>query len=786
MKKLLLFLFLFAPYKLFADAGDVTIINTISPKNYPASFQYVTRSTYVFVSTTPFSKNLGPTDLTVQHALQTLDQLTVSGGGSSTATITSSYGAMYLSSGAISVTNISTTPVKLSIFNVPGISSNTVVSTTAATITISTGGIFNIVANIISTGTGNFNQYFEIRVNASTTGFTCQDTPSARCVMEGIKSLSTNDVVSLYTNVSLVGNSTITATDAQLLVMSLGGSGSGGGGGGGGTPGGSNTNVQFNNSGSFGGDNGLQYDNSVSSITLGGKFGETTNSTSILLDDNNGGGDPLITLDDSNSSPGGGILFTEFGSPRFKWTNSASNFQFQISTGNSLNPVSRMIFPKNNQKTQITDAAGNVKVQFDPIGNSSFTIPVYLSTITINKQLIDSAGSVGTNGQVLTSNGSVDTWQTPTTGGGGSGSPLEVFSNFVGKRSSPTLSIGLDATMTMSVTGSTAVIGVNLGSTNTWSAMQTFSSATAANFYASTITIGSPNTSFPATPLSIIQSTNTYLQEVIQNTSTGTSASGNLLIVSDKGTNLTNYLDMGIVSAEYNAFGFSDVLSTGAYLYTSDHSLDIGTDLNSSDPNERLAFITGGATTANIRETITDNGSIDFFSSATFRVPVTFSSTTIGFFDLQFDAAQAKLPGSNSPYISNSTGETSASIYYDDTSTQSVTWSGLVTHYDGRPLYADIIFTSTATSGTINWGVYTDTETPNMMTNNYDTNSYSVIVTTSVTISGTSNSLKIATVSLSNTTAHNGDVVTFKLEREAGSLDTSVGFGRVKKLRVYE
>jgi hypothetical protein len=44
------------------------------------------------------------------------------------------------------------------------------------------------------------------------------------------------------------------------------------GGGGSGTPSGSNTNVQFNNSGAFGGDSGFQYDSSVSSVSVAGSI----------------------------------------------------------------------------------------------------------------------------------------------------------------------------------------------------------------------------------------------------------------------------------------------------------------------------------------------------------------------------------------------------------------------------------------------------------------------------------------------------------------------------------
>ena len=52
-----------------------------------------------------------------------------------------------------------------------------------------------------------------------------------------------------------------------------------GGGGGGGTPGGSNTQVQFNDGGSFGGDAGLTYDKATDVLTVAGSFNGPHNGT---------------------------------------------------------------------------------------------------------------------------------------------------------------------------------------------------------------------------------------------------------------------------------------------------------------------------------------------------------------------------------------------------------------------------------------------------------------------------------------------------------------------------
>lgn len=176
--------------------------------------------------------------------------------------------------------------------------------------------------------------------------------------------------------------------------------------------------------------------------------------------------------------------------------------------------------------------------------------------------------------------------------------------------------------------------------------------------------------------------------------------------------------------------------------------------------------------------------------STTIAGPVTFSSTTIGLFNAIFYAAQAKLPGSNGlnnvPFISNSTGEAAAGVYFDDTSTQNVTWPALCIQYDGRPLYAQIVFTSTATSGTIDFGVSIATQVVNVTTTNFDTLTYNVEVTTSVVSSANSNALQNATVSLSTQGLVNGQPYFLQLRRLAGLLDTAVGFARVKWVWLYE
>lgn len=195
----------------------------------------------------------------------------------------------------------------------------------------------------------------------------------------------------------------------------------------GGTPAGSNSFVQYNNAGSFGADAGFQYDSSVSSVTLNGPLGINNNSAVFSFDSTSS--DAYLTIDDQNGTPGGGINLRYNGTNTARLTNPSSAFTIAVATGSSLTPTTRITFPKNNQKTIITDSGANPIAEFDPVNNSSFTIPVYLSTTAIfNKGIKDSNGSYGSAGQYLGSNGAASgvTWQTASGGSGITGSTTTI------------------------------------------------------------------------------------------------------------------------------------------------------------------------------------------------------------------------------------------------------------------------------------------------------------------------------------------------------------------------
>lgn len=146
---------------------------------------------------------------------------TFSGSGGGSSSQISSFGTLYTSSSNVSQAGITSTPILLNIFQGSGDSNLTAANLATSQIQVSTSAAYHIWANIISTGTGNFNQYFKIYVNGFPTTFSCQDTPSARCEMGGVKNLASGDIIQVYTSVN-TGSQSIMVVDAQLEVFAVG------------------------------------------------------------------------------------------------------------------------------------------------------------------------------------------------------------------------------------------------------------------------------------------------------------------------------------------------------------------------------------------------------------------------------------------------------------------------------------------------------------------------------------------------------------------------------------
>jgi len=100
--------------------------------------------------------------------------------------------------------------------------------------------------------------------------------------------------------------------------------------------------------------------------------------------------------------------------------------------------------------------------------------------------------------------------------------------------------------------------------------------------------------------------TNSYGQINIRNQSSGSSASGDVIITADNGTDATNFVDFGINNSGYSVGTWSVNGINDAYLYTSDGSLSIG--IGTTNSAKYLSFFVGGTTISNERVRVTQTG----------------------------------------------------------------------------------------------------------------------------------------------------------------------------------
>ena len=115
---------------------------------------------------------------------------------------------------------------------------------------------------------------------------------------------------------------------------------------------------------------------------------------------------------------------------------------------------------------------------------------------------------------------------------------------------------------------------------------------------------------------------NNYLQNNVQNLSSGGAASSDWIATRDNGTDATGYIDMGINSSGFSGPGVVNGAGAG-YLYVADGDLSIGTDTAGRD----LRFFAGGTTIPeNIGLTI--SGDEEGVTALTFGGPAFFKAAT--------------------------------------------------------------------------------------------------------------------------------------------------------------
>jgi photosystem II stability/assembly factor-like uncharacterized protein len=110
--------------------------------------------------------------------------------------------------------------------------------------------------------------------------------------------------------------------------------------------------------------------------------------------------------------------------------------------------------------------------------------------------------------------------------------------------------------------------------------------------------------SLPSNPLSIVGSGNTYLQLNIQNRATGNTASADLVITANNGTDAANFINLGINNIGYSDPTFNNATGLDGYLIMDGGDLDIGT----RTPGKIIEFHAGGTTEANVIAKISESG----------------------------------------------------------------------------------------------------------------------------------------------------------------------------------
>jgi hypothetical protein len=108
----------------------------------------------------------------------------------------------------------------------------------------------------------------------------------------------------------------------------------------------------------------------------------------------------------------------------------------------------------------------------------------------------------------------------------------------------------------------------------------------------------------PNNPLSVVGSGNTYVQVNIQNRATGTTATADLVITANNGTDTSNFINLGINNSGYNDPTFSNGSGLDGYLFVNGGSLDIGT----ATSNTQIEFHVGGTTAARSIATVSSSG----------------------------------------------------------------------------------------------------------------------------------------------------------------------------------
>lgn len=111
-----------------------------------------------------------------------------------------------------------------------------------------------------------------------------------------------------------------------------------------------------------------------------------------------------------------------------------------------------------------------------------------------------------------------------------------------------------------------------------------------------------PNFTPPNAPMRVSMSVNGWMQLPVQNKGNGASASGDICVTCDDGSDTARYIDLGINSSAYSVGTWTISGPRDSYLMANDSSITIGTDT----VGKTVAVHTGGTLLANIRLKVED------------------------------------------------------------------------------------------------------------------------------------------------------------------------------------
>jgi hypothetical protein len=172
----------------------------------------------------------------------------------------------------------------------------------------------------------------------------------------------------------------------------------------------------------------------------------------------------------------------------------------------------------------------------------------------------------------------------------------------------------------------------------------------------STFQIGTAGaTVFPNTLAQMYSNVDSYSQLIIQNTNAGASASSDVVLTADTGTDSTNYFDIGIASSTYNYAGFTAIGPVDGYLL----NLGGNVDIIAGTSGKSIKFFQSGTLTANevARFAPTTNNFLvgttsDGAGTSKMRVGGVVESTTGGF----------KFPNGSTQTVAYSSTETTIAL----------------------------------------------------------------------------------------------------------------------------